>query len=711
MTETYQFKKQGMPSIRLDKYFSLVHQKHTFSYGKEGADNIRDNIEETFSCSLAQVNTPGQSKNILLVGKVQSGKTSNLELFTALAFDNGYNIVIIYGGYDNSLLNQTSSRFKTTFNIKDDIDYSDPSPVLFSSDDSTTLLNVTNQNLEDLIDEHKPIFIVSMKRPPAMRKVNALLESLDKSLIKAFIIDDEGDQASLNTEVNKVEDASATYAEICHMKELLSDPLYLSVTATPQANIFLNEYSELRPGSIRLIEPGKGYCGSDIYHLTDSSGIIDNTIPTDDLDKIMEIIPDSLFNALYHYLISSAILATRGIKDADMIIHTHRTRNEHAIIYNRLYQLIEEYKDNINNNQQDEINLLFSELENYFNETYNNLLEPVLFDNLKPHILKIIPRIHLVLKNSDGKDTQGNESLKKYKIYIGGDLLQRGLTFKHLLTTYFLRWAKSGGNMDTNLQRARWFGYRSKYIDVCRIFTLESIDEEFTSLAKMEVDLWNQFYQVQAGTKKIDDILIRAENTKQRPTRSNVIETHKISFRQQWTSQKIGLFDETLVLKNNRLFDEMISNYTFLETRNGRRNKDKATAHFTTIPSSVFIDFIAKSEGIFESLPFDKLVLKETLKKYSNISLIMMDKKEKRERTFYSNNKIKVLQQGADNNDIEKANYLGDSEVYIEEDGINVQVHKITPKKKNPKETIYDKYTQYMFAIYMPATCDYYVKG
>ena len=85
-----------------------------------------------------------------------------------------------------------------------------------------------------------------------------------------------------------------------------------------------------------------------------------------------------------------------------------------------------------------------------------------------------------------------------------------------------------------------------------------------------------------------------------------------------------------------------------------------------------------------------------------------MDIHENRERSFYSNNKIKVLQQGADNVNIELANYLGDSEVYIEKDEINVQVHKIVPKKK---DVLYPEYTQYMFAIYMPKCCDYFVKG
>ena len=137
-----------------------------------------------------------------------------------------------------------------------------------------------------------------------------------------------------------------------------------------------------------------------------------------------------------------------------------------------------------------------------------------------------------------GKATQGNEKLKWHKIYIGGDLLQRGLTFSDLITTYFTRWASSGGNMDTNLQRARWFGYRSKYINICKIFTTAEIAQEFTNLAEIEDDLWDQFSDVENGTLAIDDILIQSENTKQSPTSKQRVKYKKVAFKSRWIKQK-----------------------------------------------------------------------------------------------------------------------------------------------------------------------------
>ena len=148
------------------------------------------------------------------------------------------------------------------------------------------LASLNNDILEELIEEEKPIIITAMKRPNALDKVNTVLKKLDALKIKAYIIDDEGDQASLNTSKDKNADSSATYFQICEMKRLLRDPLYFSVTATPHANIFLDDISELYPASAKLIEPGEGYCGGECYHMGDSDAIFpidpDDTVAMDE---------------------------------------------------------------------------------------------------------------------------------------------------------------------------------------------------------------------------------------------------------------------------------------------------------------------------------------------------------------------------------------------------------------------------------------------
>ncbi len=696
------------------KYYNKIHEKHIESYGEYGASNIRDNITSTFREAMIQLNSPDKSNNMLLVGKVQSGKTSNLELFTALAFDNGFNLVVIYGGYDGTLLSQTTNRFRKTFDIPNDTNYSNDSPVIFSSDESAQLLTVDDEIIEDLLEANKPIFIISMKRPVAMNKVNNLLARIDKTNLKAFIIDDEGDQASLNTKKNKALDASATYAAIVSMKDHLSDPLYLSVTATPQALIFLDEYSRLRPDSIRLIEPGKGYCGVDEYHLYDSGRI--ELIADEDQQNLSDgVLAESLKNAIRHYVIASAIMFKRGRKSSEMIIHTHRNVSDHDTIYRMVDAFIQSFKDQVEFEDSDGLNITKEEYAKAYRAYFDSEVQVNNdFSELWVTICsKIINRVYLILKNSAGQVTQANETLRKYKIYIGGDLLQRGVTFPGLVTTYFSRWAKDSGNMDTNLQRARWFGYREKWIDICKIFTSDIIAREFTNLSEIETDLWEQFYSIQSGEMQIDEILIRADNTKQRPTRRNVAAYSAVSFRNKWIKQRVGIFDKNQVTENNRLVDDLLSSYELHETSAGRTD-DSVTAKYAIINRNDLSALINHMQAIFDLEPFERRPLMDLIESSGEIPVIMMSDVDGtgRKRSFYPNNKIYALQQGADNKDKSKAVFLGDSHVIIDKNQVNIQIHKIVPKKKDSSGDNYliTNCTQYMFAIYVPKEKKYYVK-
>ena len=704
-------------TIKQGKYFDKVHDKHIEDYGEYGAANIHDNITSTFREALLQEKNPSKNNNILLVGKVQSGKTSNLELFTALAFDNGFNLVVIYGGYDNTLLSQTTNRFKKTFDIPSDTNYDDGLPVVFSSDDSAQLLTVDDEIIEDLLAANKPIFLISMKRPVAMGHVNDLLARIDKSKLRAFIIDDEGDQASLNTNIrNREADASATYAAIVRMKDLLDDPLYLSVTATPQALIFQDEFSRLRPESIRLITPGEGYCGADYYHLYGSDAI--EIVEDADQEEIGEgSMPESLRNAIKHYFLASAIMITRGIRTSYMIIHSHRNVDDHDTIYRMVNSYIQILKDMITYDDKEGLELIKNELRVAYERFFSDSLrEENTFDVLWPIVCsKVINRIYIILKNSTGQVTQANEGLRQHKIYIGGDLLQRGVTFSKLVTTYFLRWPRAnGGNMDTNLQRARWFGYRSKYIDICKIFTTNVIAREFTNLSEVESDLWEQFNSIQNGEMKIDDILIRADNTTQRPTRRNVANFNAVVFRNKWIKQRIGLFDINQVKENNKLVDELLAGRDLIETHAGRIDGIKS-GEYVVMSHDELSGLIEHMQAIFDMEPFERKPLLDLLEDSNDVPLIRMPDVDGdgRKRSFYSDNRIYVLQQGANDRNPEEATYLGDSSVVVEPNKINIQIHKVIPMKKDDdgRKQLLADYTQYMFAIYVPKEKRYYVKG
>lgn len=696
-------------SVTLDGYYyKLVHAVHREDYGEEGAKNIVRNVVNIFKKNQEQLVDSTKNNNTLLVGKVQSGKTANLEMYTALAFDHGYNVLVIYGGYDKSLLDQTTKRFTKTFGAND-VDSN--VPVIFTTDDSAQLSDIDDYAIEEYFEENKPIIFVSMKRPIAMEKINTVLSQLDKTKFKAFVIDDEGDQASLNTAKDKIADSSATYNEILKMKEVLNNPMYLSVTATPHANIFLNEWSALRPDSICLIHPGSGYNGAATYHL-DENEIIQIVSDKEQEELTAGEMPASLWDAIRYFIVASAIkykrVANRKKRDSDMIIHAFREVIHHSRMYTAIDFFIKAMQDSFKYNDECMVAYLAELKTSYEKYASEEIKQSYPFESLTDGIIDVIRKTKVVLKNARGKDTQGKNKIKTHLIYIGGDLLQRGLTFPNLITTYFTRWASGGGNMDTNLQRARWFGYRGKYIDLCKIFTTETIAQEFTRLAEIEEDLWEQFAEVEEGELNIDDILIRADDTKQRPTSKQRVDYKPVTFKNRWIKQKTLLCESGDIQNSNGQLDSMFNLESWKTTTAGSTN-ESVTARYTYFNASKFAKLVKVMCGIFNEEQ-KKAIL--DLSGNSDIPIILMGHDEtSRYRSVYEEQfKIKALHQGANSTIKELITYLGDSHVIIDKNKINVQVHRIVPgtDKKYP---MYKK-EQYVFAIYIPAQKEkrYFVK-
>lgn len=701
------------------RFFELIHKKHIDAYTLKGANNIVQNVRSTYSRLLRQLTTES-NHNSLLVGKVQSGKTSNLELLTALAFDNGYNLLIIYGGYDTELLRQCTERFGATFDSAsgDDIVESD-TPIVFTTNTVTKGSNpiacLTADFAVDLLEEDRPIIITCLKNSRVLSKVNRLLRTLvNVPNIKPFIIDDEGDQASLNT-AKKKEKGTPTYNAIKAMKGILGNPLYLSVTATPQANIFQDDISALIPASVHLIQPGVGYNGASIYHLSENE-IIQSIAE----EQSSTTISDPLRKAIYYFIVASAIKQLMAEKKkeklSDMIIHVDRKVSEHGALYSCVNDELKNIKAAFENKDDDVDGYTFylNKLKNSYTLYTSEVIQSQFpFDNTLLEELAIcIKKTGVILQNGLGKETKETERTKWHKIYIGGDLLQRGLTFPNLIVSYFTRFAKSGGNMDTTLQRARWFGYRSKYLDLCKIFTTDEISKEFTVLAEVEDDLWEQFEDVERGLLEIKDIIIQAENTKQKPTAKNKAKFKKISFRNRWVKQKFIVTNDTERSTNNEYIQNLITSVTnWTKTTNGS-NIGVETAQYTIFTAEQLNGLIQSIETAFDREPFNKATIKE-LVGTSDIPVILMwtdDDNKTRYRSIYQDaakDRIKALHQGANTTDIEKLTYLGDQKVVVDPNKINIQIHYISPGLSKHDRLGKD---QYMFAIYMPKDKIYFVK-
>lgn len=697
--EEYVVTNFNIPEITIGRFSKLVLSKYEHKYGESNRKKLYENGIKIFEKTFTSNN--GQSNNILLVGKVQSGKTANLEFLTALMFDFGFQLLIIYGGYDTKLLEQTYKRFTKTFDFDEE---NETSPLIISTTDPNYIESLNDDIVQNILKSNRPIIIITMKRPVAMRRVNQFLERLSVD-VSSFIIDDEGDQASLNTRINK-DTASATYEEIRIMKAKLNQPPYFSVTATPHANVLLGEYSDLKPKDIVLIPPADSYTGSSIYHLCESKIQIVCDEDIDFMDQGEFI--DSLKKALYHFILSSCIMRKKDIYKADMIIHSDRKVEKHNNMYNNIFGFINTLKNMLDISVEE--NTFIKEMEETYNLKYfdKETLDLYSFEEVLKEYKHVIKNTHVILQNGPGYATQQLNYLKPYKIFIGGDLLQRGLTFENLVTTFFTRWAKQG-LMDTVIQRARWFGYRSKYIELCRIFTTKEIMFEFAGLAASELDLWDQLSDIESGNKKIDEIIIDGTSTSLRPTRPNVAYYSKASFNTKWKNQRVGIFDPNIIKENNAYIDDFISNRSWKKSSIGRRD-GKTSCLYNYIDYFDFITFIDNIKGTFDFPPFEKADIKKTIKNEKVVMQLMFNPKDPndfRKRTFNNDLKVSALQQGADIEDESKKKYEGDSFVLVDKDAVSIQVFKVLSKEKLSEP---QKFLQYMFSIYVPSIYTGYKK-
>ena len=266
--------------------------------------------------------------------------------------------------------------------------------------------------------------------------------------------------------------------------------------------------------------------------------------------------------------------------------------------------------------------------------------------------------------------------------------------------------------MDTTLQRARWFGYRSKYLDICKIFTTDEIAKEFTVLAEVEDDLWEQFDDVENGLLEIKDIIIQAENTKQSPTAKNKAKFKKISFKNRWIKQRFIVTNDDEIATNNQKIQQLITSVPNWKTTTAGSTVNTSTAQYAIFSAEQLITLIESIDTAFDREPFNKKPLVDLVGS-TDIPVILMwtdEDNKTRYRSIYNDadqDRIKALHQGANTTDEKKLTYLGDKKVIVDPNKINVQIHYISPGLSKSNRLGKE---QYMFAIYIPKDKVYFVK-
>lgn len=436
----------------------------------------------------------------LVVGFVQSGKTLSFTTLCALAHDNGFGLVVLIAGTIQNLLLQTKGRLEVDLNLTSH-GTTRPWMVVNGPSQGTPesgmlqrhLTNWTNPAIPK--DKKRVCLVVILKQYKRLANLRACLNGLALEHVPTLIIDDEADQASLNTfaaknQITGNDKKSTNYREVEALKAALPHHSYVQYTATPQANLLISLDDKLSPEFAELLTVGDGYVGG--AELFKPHGKYAATIP--DVEAVAtqaESIgpPATLVKALRIYLLGAcATEAAQAKTNRTMMVHPSQQTGPHNEYLRWVDDLVDSWRKITADSElcrafcQD-----FSAAYQDLQQTAGNTLLP--FDDLVEYLPLVMQMVSVREVNSTGPGAAAiNWSACEYWILVGGAKLDRGFTVEGLTVTYMPR-PLALGNADSLQQRARFYGYKQSYLGYCRVFLRSDVRHAFERYVEHESDI------------------------------------------------------------------------------------------------------------------------------------------------------------------------------------------------------------------------------
>ncbi len=506
----------------------------------------------------------------MVVGSVQSGKTANYCGLICKAVDAGYRLIVVLAGMHNNLRSQTQYRLDEGVLGRD-------SQKDRQLNQATSLIGVGKlfgqllpvHTLTSSLDDGDfrapkadtgvtiggdPVILVVKKNGSVLRNLlrwvlhvrgEEVPDGKGKIIrgVPLLVIDDEADNASINTKDRKGkqaddDDVTAINGRIRELLDAFEKSAYVGYTATPFANIFINPDAEtpkhgedLFPRSFILnVSPPSNYVSpSRVFGLDGDpdSGIepkqelplfrlVDDNEdvfpPKHKKDLPVDELPDSLLRALHCFVLVCAARRARGQTDVHNSMLVHVTR--FVDVQHQVAQLVQQQVDSIRRRlaigEGERRQTLLSELQKLWQDEFeptsahiramssDENLPAVTWSQVAAELSEAAGRIEV--KEINGHATDALDYVAHRQgfnvVAVGGDKLSRGLTLEGLSVSYFLRATQM---YDTLMQMGRWFGYRPGYLDLCRLFTTEDLRRWYRHIALAEVELRREFDRMKAA--------------------------------------------------------------------------------------------------------------------------------------------------------------------------------------------------------------------
>jgi len=415
----------------------------------------------------------------LMFGRIQSGKTNSYTGSIAVAADNKYKCFIVLTSDNLWLYNQTLSRLKRGL----------PGLSILGKEDWENNTSIIPSKLK-----MNGVVLVSTKNGTILEKLIEAIKLTKASSYAALIIDDEADQASLNTHAaKKNDDASPVNAQISGIREQFPNKTFIQVTATPQALFLQGLEHPYRPGFTILTEAGEGYVGGETFFGSDEYRYLSCPIEEDEINSLIstkvksasKTIPKGLKEAICTFYIGATIKLIREEGEHfSFLCHVSLQKADHEHIRNIIQRFTNKLAMDLNEGN-DGNTVTHKLLKASYNDLIPFVLAPPDFDEVIKQLAFFAASTDIQVLNTDAKTGSEPRYDSCYNILIGGTKLGRGVTIERLLVTYYGRQAKNP-QMDTVLQHARMYGYRQSDLDVSRIYLPKHLAERFRLIYESE---------------------------------------------------------------------------------------------------------------------------------------------------------------------------------------------------------------------------------
>jgi hypothetical protein len=442
----------------------------------------------------------------MLLGKVQSGKTRTFISILALAFDNGFDIAIVLSKNSKALIQQTYKRLRSEF-------------AMFVEDGEIDIFDIMSapKSFGKFELDSKLIF-VAKKQDDNLRRLIELFQNHPQMAAKrVIIVDDEADSASIGyTKKGDVKEANKIAAQVSELRSVITNVSFLQVTATPYS-LYLQpkdvevqnvlEFKPMRPAFTKLVPVPPEYVGGDTYFGESARSAIDTLeslihyrVDHREFERLKK--PDArsfkLENALtakqiegyrtalVTFIVGGCIQRINGINAGkkpkklrySLLLHSEAGKEAHDWQEKLTRALVAQLKQ-----AADEGAPVLREL---VQAAYDDLCRSLSLDG-KPvptvaavfaAVVEAITDDHITIIKvnseenvADMLDDTGQLKLRSpLNIFLGGQVLDRGVTLANLIGFYYGR-RPNKFQQDTVLQHSRMYGYRRDDLAVTRFYT------------------------------------------------------------------------------------------------------------------------------------------------------------------------------------------------------------------------------------------------